>query len=178
MSTAVSIVRNNGEGERLWFYGGGVHTWKASSEETGGALMMFEDHMTQGKATPLHIHASEDEALYVLEGEILVHIDGTNHRVGPRGFAFAPRGIPHAFLVTSPEARILCLETPGSAEAFYRGASKPAGDDTDPSGPVDYARVQESAARSGGMHVLGPPPFGATPGLKDDGNEVAQHSSE
>src|SRR5438552_717226 len=44
----------------------------------------------QGKATPLHIHANEDEALYVLDGEVVVHIDGTNHRVGPRGFAKRP----------------------------------------------------------------------------------------
>src|SRR5919204_2841004 len=61
MSAAVSIIRNDGEGERLWFYGGGVHTWKASSEETGGSLMLFEYHMSQGKATPLHVHANEDE---------------------------------------------------------------------------------------------------------------------
>jgi quercetin dioxygenase-like cupin family protein len=163
MSTAVSIIRNDGEGDRLWFYGGGVHTWKASSAETGGALMLFEDHMSEGKATPLHIHADEDEALYVLEGEILVNIDGTNHRVGPRGFVFAPRGVPHAFLVTSSEARILCLETPGSAEAFYRGASEPAGDDTD-HGPVDFEKVRQSAERSGGMRVVGPPPFEALGG--------------
>ena len=159
MSTAVAIVRNDGEGERRWFYGGGVHTWKASSEETGGTLMLFEDHMSQGKATPLHAHANEDEALYVLEGEILVHIDGQNHRLAPRGFAFAPRGVPHAFLVTSAEARILCLETPGTAEAFYRGASEPVADDAESSGAVDFARVRESAERSGGMQVLGPPPF-------------------
>ena len=40
MSAAVSIIRNDGDGGRLWFYGGGVHTWKASSEETGGTLML------------------------------------------------------------------------------------------------------------------------------------------
>jgi quercetin dioxygenase-like cupin family protein len=173
MSAAVSIIRNDGEGERLWFYGGGLHTWKASCEETGGMLMLFEDHMSQGKATPLHIHANEDEALYVLEGEILVHIDGKTHRVGPRGFAFAPRGVPHAFLVISPDARILCLETPGSAEEFYRGASEPAGDDTDLSGPVDFARVRESAARSGGMQILGPPPFDALQGATSGAPKLA-----
>lgn len=164
MSGAIPIIRNDGEGERLWFYGGGVHTWKASSEETAGALMLFEDHLTHGKATPLHVHTNEDEALYVLDGEVLIHLDGREHRVGSRGFAFAPRGVPHAFLVTSPEARVLCLQTPASAEAFYRGASEPASADVDPSGPVDFARVTEAAERSGGMQVLGPPPFEATAG--------------
>jgi quercetin dioxygenase-like cupin family protein len=159
MNAAVPIVRNDGEGERLWFYGGGVHTWKACAEETDGAFILLEAQMTQDKTTPLHVHANEDEALYVLEGEILVHIDGSDHRVGPRGVAVAPRGVPHAFLVTSPTARVLTLQTPGSAESFYRGASEPASGDVDPSGPVAFGRVREAAERSGGMEVLGPPPF-------------------
>jgi mannose-6-phosphate isomerase-like protein (cupin superfamily) len=159
MSGAVPIIRHEGEGERLWFFGGGVHTWKASADETNGAFILFEDLMTQGKTTPLHVHANEDEALYVLEGEILVHIDGTDHRVGPRGVAVAPRRVPHAFLVTSPTARVLTLQTPGSAESFYRGASEPASADIEPTGPVDFGRVREAAERSGGMEVLGPPPF-------------------
>jgi quercetin dioxygenase-like cupin family protein len=159
MSAPVSIVRADGEGERLRFWGGGLLTMKASAEETGGAFLLFEDRMAQGKTTPLHVHTNEDEALYVLEGEILVHIDGTDHPIGPHGLAVAPRGVPHAFLVTSPTARVLTLQTPGSAEAFYRGASEPATADTDPSGPVDFARVREAAERSGGMRVIGPPPF-------------------
>lgn len=131
MSPAEPIIRNDGEGERLWFYGGGVHTWKASSDETDGAFILFEDQMTQGKTTPLHAHADEDETLYVLDGELLVHIDGNEYPVGPRGVAIAPRGVPHAFLVTSPTARVLTLQTPGSAEGFYRGASEPATRATD-----------------------------------------------
>jgi hypothetical protein len=134
---------------------------KASAAETDGAFMLFEDYMPQGKTTPLHAHANEDETLYVLDGEILVHIDGQSRPLGPRGIAVAPRGVPHAFLVTSPTARVLCLQTPGSAEAFYRGASEPAGADDDPAGPVDFDRVRESAERSGGMQLLGPPPFQA-----------------
>jgi quercetin dioxygenase-like cupin family protein len=159
MTTAVPIVRADGEGERRRFWGGGILTMKATADETGGAFLLFDDSMTAGKTTPLHIHADEDEALYVLEGEILVHIDGTDHRVGAHGFAMAPRGVPHAFLVTSPTARVLTLQTPGSAEAFYRGASESAADDTDPAGPVDFNRVRAAAEQAGGMTVLGPPPF-------------------
>lgn len=159
MAAAVPIVRADGEGERLRFFGGGVLTMKATAAETDGAFLLFEDVMSQGKTTPLHTHANEDETLYVLQGEILVHIDGEEHPVGPHGVAVAPRGVPHAFLVTSQTARVLTLQTPGSAEAFYRGASEPANADTDPSGPVDLQRVRESAERSGGMQVLGPPPF-------------------
>ena len=159
MSAAASIVRADGEGERLRFWGGGILTMKATAAETDGAFMLFEDYMPQGKTTPLHAHANEDEALYVLEGEILVHIDGENHPVGPRGIAVAPRGVPHAFLVTSERARMLCLETPGTSEAFYRGASERLTRTLEATAPVDFDRVRASAARNGGIEILGPPPF-------------------
>jgi hypothetical protein len=55
---------------------------------------------------------------------------------------------------------LLTLLVPGSAEAFYRGASEPVDEDAGPAGPVDFARVAEAAERSGGMRLLGPPPFG------------------
>src|ERR671925_2196 len=126
MSGAVSIVRADREGEHLRFLGGGILTMKATAEETDGAFMLFEDHMSRGKTTPLHTHANEDEALYVLDGELVVHVDGENHTVGPRGIAVAPRA-----------------------------------EDPAPDGPVDSARGRESAERSGGMQLLGPPPFEA-----------------
>jgi quercetin dioxygenase-like cupin family protein len=160
MSGTAAIVRVAGEGERLRFWGGGLLTMKATAEETGGAFLLFEDQVVQGKTTPLHAHANEDETLYLLEGEALVHIDGEEHELGAGGMAFVPRGVPHAFLVTSASARLLTLLVPGSAEAFYRGASEPAGADASPAGPVDFGRVGESAERSGGMQLLGPPPFG------------------
>src|SRR5260370_6256523 len=125
MSTLVPIVRVEGEGEKLWFYGGGVHTWLATNAETGGAFRLFDDVRTGGKTTPLHSHPEVDETLYMLEGEILVHIDGREQTLGSGGVAMFPRGVPHAFLVTSERARILCLETPASSEAVYRAASAP-----------------------------------------------------
>jgi quercetin dioxygenase-like cupin family protein len=155
----VPIVRVAGAGERLWFYGGGLHIWKATSADTGGAFLLFEDAMSRGKTTPLHTHPHVDETLYILEGEILLHIDGEEQRLGSGGVAMAPRGVPHAFLVTSETARILFLETPGSSEAFYRGASEPSTSDLEISAPVDFARVRASAELNGGIEILGPPPF-------------------
>jgi quercetin dioxygenase-like cupin family protein len=158
-SKVIPIVRAADEGERLWFYGGGLHIWKATAAETGGAFLLFEDVMSRGKTTPLHTHPQVDETLYMLEGEILLHIDGEEQRLGSGGVAMAPRGVPHAFLVTSETARILFLETPGSSEAFYRGASEPATAELETSAPVDFARVRASAERNGGIEILGPPPF-------------------
>lgn len=73
MSTAVPIIREEGEGERRWFAGGGVHIMKATAEETNGAFMLLEDRMMQEKTTPLHSHPNLDETLIVLEGEIAVY---------------------------------------------------------------------------------------------------------
>ena len=159
MTTAIPIIRAEGEGERLWFYGGGVLTIKATAAETSGSFFMFEDTMEKGKTTPLHHHPDEEEAIYVIEGELLVHVDGQNHSVGRGGLCVAPRGVPHAFLVTSQTARVITLLAPVKAEAFFGGASEPAGPDTVAAGPVDFDRLRQSAERNGGIEILGPPPF-------------------
>src|ERR687894_1668674 len=162
MSTAGAIIRRDGEGERRWFAGGGVHVMKATAEETDGAFMLLENRMTRGKTTPLHTHPNLDETLIVLEGEILVYAEGREHRVGPRGVAVAPRGDSHAFMVTSDSALILFLQTPGSGEAFYRDASEPSTDETDVLRLPDLDRLRAAAERHPDIiEILGPPPFEA-----------------
>jgi quercetin dioxygenase-like cupin family protein len=158
MKTLAAMVRDSGEGERRWFCGGGLHTWKATSDETGGAFLMFEDRLDEGKSTPLHRHPDADETFYMLEGEIRLHIDGTEQRLAAGGIAVIPRGIPHAFMVTSPQARMLCLQTPGGGDAFYRLASEPAHTD-EPAAPIDFDRVRAAAIQTGAIDILGQPPF-------------------
>jgi hypothetical protein len=119
---------------------------------------MFEFAGEQGKVTPLHIHPASDETFYMLEGEILLDLDGERRTLAPGALAFVPRGMPHAFMVTAPQTRCLTLQTPGSDEAFYRLASEPAPDGSDPI-PVDFGRVREAAVATGAIEILGPPPF-------------------
>jgi quercetin dioxygenase-like cupin family protein len=159
-STATPIIRQAGEGERMWFAGGGVFTWKASAEETGGAFIMFEDHMERGKVTPLHTHPGQDEAIYVLDGEIVAHLeDAPQQRVGTGGLFFAPRGVPHAFMVSSETAHVLSVQTPGDGESFYRDAGEPVTSDADAARPADFDRLRAVAERSDCIEILGPPPF-------------------
>jgi quercetin dioxygenase-like cupin family protein len=158
-TAARSIVRARDEGERRWFAGGGQHLWKATAEETAGAFLLFEDRMDDGKVTPLHVHPESDETMVVLEGAILMHLDGAEHTVEVGGVAVAPRGVPHAFKVSHADgARLLCLHTPGCCQAFYRDASDLMAPGDGPGG-VDMARVQASAQKNGGIEILGPPPF-------------------
>ncbi len=155
---ASAIVRQPGEGARRWFFGGGMHTWKATEEDTAGAFLLFEDEMSLNKVTPMHTHPDSDETMYVLAGEILVNMDGTEHRVPAGGVTIAPRGVPHAFKVLQDKTRVLCLHTPGTAQAFYDGASEPLGPGNEP-GTVNFDRIRESGRVNGGIEIVGPPPF-------------------
>jgi uncharacterized protein YjlB len=110
--------------------------------------------------TPLHRHPDVDETVYVLEGEILINIDGEEHRVGAGGVTVSPRGVAHAFTVLSEEARLLFLQTPGSAQPFYWNASEPATNDGP--GPLDLDRVRAVAQQNLGTELLGPPPFASS----------------
>jgi quercetin dioxygenase-like cupin family protein len=160
MSALVPIIRAADEGDRQMFLGGGLHTWKLLAEDTGGQFFVFEDVMVRGKTTPLHEHPEADEFVYVLEGEILVQIDGKDTHVGQGGMTFTPRGTPHAFLVVSERARLLSMQTPAIGQAFYRDASEPASADV--TDVVDIGRLQASAAANPrGVQILGPPPFEA-----------------
>jgi quercetin dioxygenase-like cupin family protein len=161
MSSAISIIRQNGEGERMWFAGGGAFTWKATAAETGEAFILMEDRMEGGKVTPNHVHPNHDEAIYVLEGELLVDVEGDQQRVGPGGFFFAPRGVAHAFMVTSDSARVLALQTPGTGESFYRQAGEPIESEADAVRPADWARLRRVAETSPCIEFVGPPPFEA-----------------
>ena len=157
--TLTSIVRNAGEGDKQSFAGGGLHLWKLLAEETSGAFFLFEDTMVKDKTTPLHLHPEAHEITYVIDGEIEVQADDNRSRVRSGGMSFVPKGVAHAFIVVSSEARLITLQSPGDVgQAFYRGASDPAIDDADDH--LDLARLQATAAANPrGITILGPPPF-------------------
>jgi quercetin dioxygenase-like cupin family protein len=152
------VVRQRGEGEHLCFAGGGTLTIKASSAETGGSIMIFEDRIVRGKTTPLHTHPNLEEAIYVLQGQLVAHVDGAEHRLGEGGLLVVPRGVPHALLGASETGRLLCMLAPGSGEAFFRAASDAAASEADVR-PPDFDRLRTVAEHSDSIEILGPPPF-------------------
>jgi quercetin dioxygenase-like cupin family protein len=159
MSAAMPIIQTQVDGEDLWF-GGGLLTFKVTSEQSGGVLLLFEHAATRGKTTPLHVHPDHDETVYVFEGDLLFHIDGAERRAGPGSVVWIPRGTPHAMLVTSEVARSLWVVTPGGAmETFFREAGDPAPSRTLPSSEIDIPRLLAAGERTGAMKVLGRPPF-------------------
>lgn len=145
--------------EQLWF-GGGLLTFKVTSEQSGGDFIVVEDVMPKGKTTPLHLHPTFDETIYLAEGDLLVHLDGVEQAVSAGTVVTAPRGVAHAFLVTSDEARVLAFVTPGDvSEAFFRAGGDPVTSPDDDAPPLDIEKVTKAGQETGGMQVLGPPPF-------------------
>src|SRR5919202_1337276 len=160
--TPTQILLDVDEGEALWF-NNDLLTFKATGAQTGGEFLLVEELTRRGKLTPLHTHPEEAETFYILEGKALFHLDGTERQVSAGGFVSVPRGVPHAYLITSEVARSLILITPGSGamEAFFRDAGEPAPQRSLPvEGPLDIERIGAAAERTGAVRILGAPPFG------------------
>jgi quercetin dioxygenase-like cupin family protein len=134
------LARQGGDGERLSFAGLTI-LLRVPSEASGGAFSLFEE-VPPLADTPLHVHRDEDELFYVLEGEHVFRVGDDEHMLGPGGFVFAPRGVPHSQRRVVPgEGRELILVTPGGFEAFFRelAAAEAAGT----LGPDAYATASE-----------------------------------
>jgi quercetin dioxygenase-like cupin family protein len=124
--TAVNpIAFRQDEGEALWFLGV-LATIKASRETTDGQVAVIEHLASQGAGSPLHVHHNEDEWFYVTEGELTFWVGGQLTDAPAGSFVYGPRGIPHTFTVTSPEARFLLVTEPAGFEGFMRALSEPA----------------------------------------------------
>jgi quercetin dioxygenase-like cupin family protein len=77
---------------------GVTHIYKATAAETRGSFSLWEAVLPPGAGAPPHTHAREDEAFYVLSGEVLIEFEGepAPHRVAPGGFFFGARNRRHA----------------------------------------------------------------------------------
>jgi mannose-6-phosphate isomerase-like protein (cupin superfamily) len=134
-----------GEGERIWIVADTM-ALKATSESTGGSLVLLENLTAPGGGPPPHIHTREDEFFYVLDGNFEIRIGVEVHAVGPGGFAYVPRGTVHNFRNTAETpGRILVGFTPGGMEGFFRDSGRPATDDG-PAPPVDEDEIARTMA--------------------------------
>ena len=136
-----------------WFLG--CQVWqRATSADTAGALGLIEQIVPPGFGSPFHVHHNEDESFYVLDGQIRFFSGGESWVLGPGGFAFLPRGIPHGFRTEADVAsRSLLLVTPGGFDQFVAELSST----EPPAGPPDMALLVQTAARYG-IEILGPLP--------------------
>jgi hypothetical protein len=69
--------------------------------------------MRPGTEPPPHVHTREDEFLYILSGELRAYSDGKVFSLTAGECIFLPRRKPHAWLITSDEAKLSLVVTPG-----------------------------------------------------------------
>lgn len=133
---------------------GGQFRCKVSARDTGGELCIYDTFRHTKGGPALHRHHAQDEWFYVLRGEFIVKVGDVTERIGPGDSAFGPRGIPHAFAMTSEgEGQMLVAFQPaGSMEDFFRGMAR-FGKEIVP----NQEKVMGRLWADHGMEVLGPP---------------------
>jgi mannose-6-phosphate isomerase-like protein (cupin superfamily) len=147
-----SIVRGPDVGVARWFFNA-LMTTKATIAETAGAYSLTEHLVTAASNPPMHVQTDEDEAFYILDGEVEFDVDGEIVVATPGTFAFVARGAAHCFRVVTETARMLviCSGKPAdNLEQFFDKMGEPATTRAlpTPSAP-DEARLVELCARTG-----------------------------
>jgi quercetin dioxygenase-like cupin family protein len=114
LSELLSRSASPADGPAYWFLNS-LNIVLATSESTGGAFSLVHHTAPPGHATPYHLHHVEDEAFFVLDGEFTFVCDGKKTILGPGGYIFLPRNIPHGIRCTgSAPSKLLILATPGT----------------------------------------------------------------
>ena len=145
--------------EHLWFLDTLV-TPRVPSADGNDAVSVLESRARHGDSPPLHVHG-EDEIFHVLDGKMLVRVDGADHELGPGDMFVAPSGLPHSYRVESDEARWLVITAGGKFEQFVRAFSRPAEQaELPPASPPPSPTEIESlakACRQFDIELVGPP---------------------
>lgn len=113
--------------------------FKLFGTDTGGRFAVVEHLLEPGTLSgPSHVHHNEDEASYVLEGEITLQV-GDQLIQAPTGtLIFKPKGLPHTFWNQgSVPARILEIISPAGFEKYFEELAEL----HTPSGPPDISRL-------------------------------------
>jgi quercetin dioxygenase-like cupin family protein len=156
--SATTTTKYEPRSEPLWF----LHNLArilVDGEASEDRFSVVDMTGARGDMPPLHVHHDEDETFYVIDGELELYVAGREPvSVQPGQAAFAPRGVPHAYRITSSEPTHWLVACTGTSFArLVRDTSLPA---TTSSLPVDpQFDPHEIAAISAqhGIEILGPP---------------------
>jgi quercetin dioxygenase-like cupin family protein len=145
-------VLGPGEGMRLQSGPGRDLLFKVTGEETRGTFDYFTVEVAPKGGPPLHVHHSQEETIHVLRGDYKVRIGDEIFRCPEGGFAYLPKGIPHAFLnLTDEPGEVIVVYVPGGGHKFYEEFGPIAR-----SGPPDPKVIGALFAKYD-MTLLGPP---------------------
>lgn len=110
-----------GQGVEQWWVRGNRFLFKASGNEVGSDFAVVETLLHPVAAAPAHVHDDTDEAIYVVEGELVLEVGDQRFETRVGSFAFLPRGIPHRYLPQEPgPVRVLWFLSPAGFENYWR----------------------------------------------------------
>jgi len=159
METPTDLVKfvRPGEGKRLWVTDELV-TFVASADDTGGTYSLTDSTVPPQGGPPPHVHHREDEAFWILEGELEVTVGEKRFIARAGAYIHLPRGVPHAYRNVGAEpARFLTLMVPAGLEKFFEEVGMPVGDAPTPPAlsDEDIATLVAVASRYG-VDILEP----------------------
>jgi mannose-6-phosphate isomerase-like protein (cupin superfamily) len=98
---------------------------KVSAKDTDGDLYMFESIRDKKGGPPLHIHYTQDEYWYILEGEFLFKVGEETFTAKKGDTVFGPRMVAHAFAKTNqgPARLLMAFQPAGKMEAHFKAVS-------------------------------------------------------
>lgn len=140
-------------GEPRWFFGMLAEV-KASATDTAGQYTLLEITAPAGLEAPLHVHYTEDEGFYVIDGSVTVVVGDQTVELAAGDHAFGPRDIPHRFTVGPDGARMLWVLTPGGFENLVEAVSVPAESRTLPPATVHPPENVAELLREHGNELL------------------------
>ena len=127
------------------FWGpGDMYTFLATGAETNGAYFVMESLVPPDAGPPPHIHHSQDETLYVVEGQLEIKLGDQVFEATAGDFVHISKGTPHAFVNrTQTSAKMILTFVPaGDIEQFFRSAFGQATDRHAPPPPITDAFIQ------------------------------------
>jgi quercetin dioxygenase-like cupin family protein len=147
----ITGVLKAGEGNAYWVVGD-LYTILASGEETCGAYALIHVEVPPGGGPPPHVHRREDEAFYVLEGELAFQADGRDIAVTSGTWVTLAKGSLHTFRnAGTATAKMLIVVTPAGLERFFAEVGHKATDRAvpPPATPADIELLLAVAPRYG-----------------------------
>lgn len=146
-----------GEGRSVWSLGGRF-TVKLDGEAADGQFSVVEAVAFRSTEPPQHVHRNEDEAWYILDGAMTFYVGDQVIPATTGSFAFAPRGLPHAFTVDVEPTRVLVFASPSGFEHFALEVGEPATSDEPPADlAVPAPEVLGPIGHRYGIEIVGPP---------------------
>lgn len=124
--------------------------FKATGASTGGHFDFMVGEVAYCSGPPLHVHETQDDSFFVLEGRLTVQAGDEVVELGPGDFVSVPPGVPHTFDNLDPDqvVRTINLMTPGVLHDFFAQHAA-AGIDADPA-------VVRRLAEEHGIKRVGP----------------------